>query len=1166
MKKHLLCSLAALAVGASALEIPALPLENWQVKPVSEAQVELKNNGSALVLDYQTTPQQMTRNAQISYRVSRIDLLLKNPVKLTEETERIFYEASGLVLKGSLQVLLEAILRDAEGELLYYQPTDYPHLRSGSSKWGCWITSNFYAGEAGGASQDTYYTDGSGNNRPDGQLEFLGFRVTVRQELRAGMESSTAPQPRKGTVMIGEIRTAGRKLAYQDPFLYADNIFKKAGNYCLTAQIRNEFQGTPVREFKQDIQFDPAKADSAKQKLIFPLGPDDHYWIEYKINDHSGQAVDGGEIQHQVLFNTDKTPLTPINAKLPPPAGILRLNEDHPGRGVYRRSEPLKLNARLFPQAAGALKIDWKLRAYLYGDLLDQGSQTVDCPDAAVQDIFIAPKTSADRDSYRFEVEISSGGKVLEKRSYLCGFVSDSAQRLERAGRVFNRHELKKHSYNRTTYLTPRHRKLVSEEDARNDFIAYLDQSRQMATDITVLISLPDFEVLPGVYDFTDLDMMMECAADYGCKLTVRLSQADENQLYRWPKASRQYNYDQTVILTRHYGGYAVSDPALNELWLNAYRTLFNRYRNHVAFQGYYIMLPAGEYTVLDRPWAGQIAGYSPVLAAGFREFLRDNLKYSLDDLNRRWGTNYKSFDEVEAPQPTLRNGAKPDLRMQWIDFCRVKSLLGSHYWFPKAIDSIRQYDNDRVTIVYGHPRTFTHLSGKLDYCHNGGNHSIENLGAFTQAWQKHQIGWITEPHHPHRWAADNGDHSVRGWVLDFSVWIMLAQAGGGGANLHVYYYPNPAMELDKHYGNTYAYDRFQRFRPILEELRTLELVNPPTQVATLHDPYTLYAKHRAIYVHRLYDLGRWLELVRNDAVPTEKFQEENKDNYKLYVPNLIDEVISLDSLNTLDSAVRGGARLLIGANTGKYVPELGSEPFQLLKKLGIQAPATDWQMRGKQVEATVGTDNPLFTAGRKLVFQTGERLHEQLQSEEVRKKFLGFAYRWIPETDYFGYYPGHQITGGKVLATFPDGGAAMSLHRVGKGEVIVFWGTPDMSNEQLAGMMKNAAAWAGVDNPRQDSPVALITEGKSESLKRHYALLYQLKAGKYRQKIQSVPDGNWFVDDPLSEYKYGIYTGKELRENGIELEWCDGNTPLKILRMIPENQMSAVWSKLYRR
>jgi hypothetical protein len=50
-----------------------------------------------------------------------------------------------------------------------------------------------------------------------------------------------------------------------------------------------------------------------------------------------------------------------------------------------------------------------------------------------------------------------------------------------------------------------------------------------------------------------------------------------------------------------------------------------------------------------------------------------------------------------------------------------------------------------------------------------------------------------------------------------------------------------------------------------------------------------------------------------------------------------------------------------------------------------------------------------------------------------------------------------------------------------------------------------------------------------------------------------------------VGDQKLGVYTGEDLRRDGIKLLYIEGYSPLKILRMIPENMIQADWSKKYR-
>jgi hypothetical protein len=182
-----------------------------------------------------------------------------------------------------------------------------------------------------------------------------------------------------------------------------------------------------------------------------------------------------------------------------------------------------------------------------------------------------------------------------------------------------------------------------------------------------------------------------------------------------------------------------------------------------------------------------------------------------------------------------------------------------------------------------------------------------------------------------------------------------------------------------------------------------------------------------------------------------------------------------------------------------------------------------------------------------------------------VQKAFWAWPYRWLPQSDYFGYFRDNRQTNGKVLARFASGAVAVSMHTVGKGEVVVFWGTPDFRPESLGGLMSRAADWAGVENPRRGSPIPHLLEARNADLGRYYALMYQIHPGTYQLKLPQAPEGKWFVDDMVDGSKSGVYTGAELRDQGIELTYVKGASPLKILRLLPDESLKAPWNDFYR-
>ena len=74
-------------------------------------------------------------------------------------------------------------------------------------------------------------------------------------------------------------------------------------------------------------------------------------------------------------------------------------------------------------------------------------------------------------------------------------------------------------------------------------------------------------------------------------------------------------------------------------------------------------------------------------------------------------------------------------------------------------------------------------------------------------------------------------------------------------------------------------------------------------------------------------------------------------------------------------------------------------------------------------------------------------------------------------------------------------------------------------------------------------------------SPQRNYALFNQDTPGEYVQKLTATPEGEFFLDELVSDQKLGVFTGKELLENGLPLRFEKGYSPLKVIRMLPKSQ-----------
>ncbi len=1155
-----LAALATLPGLAAAAE--ALPAADWVVEAPAGGEAKISENDGVLQVDYRLPISEPFQSGHIAYRQGLLRLLRKEPLKLGRDIRRIAFEACGLESRrrGAEKTLLLPLIRDEQGEILAYSAHPQALLKSGAGKWSSWKTSDFYGLEAGGASSDVCapLTPG-GNAWPDGELTFLGFALTERAD-KSG--------ERAGQVQLGAWAAQELAAPAEEPYVYADAFFEKAGTYRLGIQIFRQFQGPPYREIARTVTFDPTRPASARQKLSFPLGPDDNYWIRYAVATADGSLVNADTFRAWVEGAAPAAEPTPVDLHQTPPVGCLRLNPDAVEAGVYAAGEPLVMKIRAFP-ADRPYALRWQLQEYAYAQTLQNGEETV-APGNEPRELALELKLPTD--AGRFVAEAVRDGQVLDRQEYVLGRRTDFAQPyVGRTGARIPREVIKQSAYFRISYLPyqgGQQTKFASNAEALARFKAALGPISQLTPNVTYMVDLANFEVLPGVFDFALLDQAMDAATDANCRLTIRLSHADQGAKYNWQRSWPQRNYDQSDELGHgYYGNFSPSFRPYVDDFLRGFKALHDRYYQHPAFQGYQIFEIAGEWAVLDQPWAGKIAGYERCAREQFRDWVRERIDADLAAVNRRWGTTFAGWDEVQPPLPRLADGPTPDLRLWWVDFCRFKLFLDNDYWFRTLARSIREYDRESVIIAYSlDPDGFDIPDGVagIDYLHNGGNHELRGEGSLIDAW-KHGTGWITEPHMPHRWAA-YGDRGDRGWLLDCTTYVMLAQAGGGGANLHIYYYPLAGKEdlsLPAHYGREYAFDRFEKFMPILRELHGLKLQEPQRLVAVLQDEYTLFCKHRTIFQQRLNDLKRWFELLKRDAIDYEAYRADHAGQYALLLPNLLDEVMSGENIRLIGEAVRKGGRAVIAATTGRYSPERPGVDFALLRELGLPPPAKPYDTLATGVSANVTEASPFFTSGTKVGFFSLGDLQVNLRSPEIGKTFWQWPYRWIPQTNYFGHFSGVE-PGGKVLARFADGGAAVSLHACGQGEVLVFWGTPDYAGDNLKGFMARACAWAGVETPRAGNPVPLTLEGDHADLNRHYAIMYQDVPGTYAQKFPGVPAGEFFIDELVGDRRLGVYTADELHA-GVPLQWEAGQSPLKILRFIPRGEMGSRWANGYR-
>jgi hypothetical protein len=1157
--------------------------KNWTLRSETGDPGTLVADQGALILQFDATVTREYQFGQVRQRQAEYSLDLVQPVRLTPEQSRIFFTAQGMRQPYSRQddsFVLYPVIRDESGEEFVYTP--YPETFLGQSarwdippeRWQRWRSSYFYANEAGGTATDIFQAEGGdGNNWPDGGLDFVGFKLLVR--------SSTDGKKLGGRIVLTEVALGGKIVPEYIPYIFAGNALKDQGSYQFSYELRNEFQEAPVAEGTETFVFDPADPLSASRRLSVPLGAAENYWIRHALTDSDGRNVATGTSRWQNEKDLGGK-LAPADLSQPPAVGHLRVNPDAHTKGIYEQTDPFRVNVRVFAKGrAGDFKLHWELLAYnqgmyykSYDTVIGDGTRTFTLPEGGQTDLVLDLPREADQDAYRLKLRLEQNGKTVDDFNYVLGFKTDFSRPLaSRAGRKPDRQEVKKSTYYQTTFKHPSFNQPQSLEEDLAGFEEYLRESRQMSPKSNIMLDVANLEVLPGVYNFKALDRYLDLCADYGMKATVSFRHYDLFGEYNWQKYTRQRSFDNVEINQHNYGSFDFSDTRIADAWKDAARKVWLRYKEHPAFLGYYFYSVAGELSVIDKPWHGINVGHNQASATAFQKYLSDELKLSLQNVNDRWGTSYKSWEEIESPQPTFELGATPDLRMQWMDFCEFKKYQDERFWYEEIVRDVRGFDDHHVIICHNGVHIPTANYGLQDYSHNGGNHWKQHEKALQAAWEK-GTGQITEPHNPHYWG-QHGDPQERGWVLDHSVYCMLAQGGGGCANLGTYWLNRPPRLVD-HYGGSFSYDRAEKFKPILNELVQTRLVMPSSKVGVLHDPATLFAKHRTIFHQRLQDLRRWFELLKTDGIAYSEMVLPNGEwspdleTFKLLVPNALDEVMSRRNIDKLNDLVRAGAKMVLPANVGRYSADEPGEQFVLLRALGIEPPSGPFDTTGTNISATVDAENPVFPIGEKLAFYTTEQQKVESQGELVSNKasFWKWPYRWLPVSDYFGVFSGNMNTNGRVIARFANGAVALSLHEIGHGEVLVLWGTLDYKPELAEGFMARVAAWAGATAPADANPMPFMFElSPMDGRLRHYAVIYETVAGTHTQRIPNIPDGTYWVDDMVTDRRFGTYTAAELREHGMEINIDDTITPLRIVRFInvKDSITGNQWREKYR-
>lgn len=852
--------------------------------------------------------------------------------------------------------------------------------------------------------------------------------------------------------------------------------------------VRDRYDGQPFLAGRKTYKFD-SKSEAfplnMAERIDLPLEERGTYWVQVRrLWKNSAKAAVPERIQEwdyriDVLKGkepTDRKPTAEVAQEQPiriaPGRESLifgpKEGRDIPVEYAVPSAEGYSYRVQAVSPSTGGV------RKTLEGALSQEGRQTVDIP---LGDLPAG--------AYEIRAALLKGGAVMDETSRLAGFPGGSKDGVTKADPGA---DWKKFTKDRALiYVGMSKGELKNSAERVAKVKQLVDEASTVSNVIEYETTWHDLEPLPGVYDWAELDEIVAYAGEKG--QTVLLWPSFVGYEPDWIPPHFQRKQDGTVTGTKSYlfqGGRMNfwHSPELKKRILDLTKAMAMRYRGNPHVHGYYLIVEHGG----DNPWYGFFPGYEVETLTDFRQYLRENFK-TLDALNQRWGTDYKSWDEISVPD---REKATERHRLDWMVF-RNERMSD---FFIQNVEGIREADPYKLMMIYtgavdgAAAENFTKLGCILA---DGGAAVPEQGGTKTMAYAEAGLGRRTE------------EISVGNWAAAFPTQLdatlfNLTLGGGRNANAKMFFKPGkPFAELRK---PPMALDRYEKFIPIWQALAPTETM--PRQSHLLLDRNAAMLDSGSTLVRT----DVWVDMATFDAhLPSPAVPMDRAKKGKLIIlpgqasfeTKLADELVEY---------VQSGGALMLNADTGRKSVDAPQEDWVLLRKLGIAPP--------KDVRAGTLEAEPVKGAG----------LAAEAKAFKLRDIYIA------PEQE------------GVVLATFPaTKTAALTQHKVGKGQVFVAWAnaTPPATEGGGYPFLRDIGRMAGVEVYSDATEPGLWTNllrnpksGQYFGTVYHAAWSRRDRPAIAGNTLWSVPDGTYEITELISGEKLGAKSGAELGSTGL--------------------------------
>ncbi len=209
------------------------------------------------------------------------------------------------------------------------------------------------------------------------------------------------------------------------------------------------------------------------------------------------------------------------------------------------------------------------------------------------------------------------------------------------------------------------------------------------------LIGWDEFEPTPGNFQWNLLDGLLALSRKNGQAAWLGIGfTGDKLPEWLWFEELMDQN-QKTIQASYHY--VTPFGPQFTKAHQILLRELIGHYRGNPDVGGYLVYAGPSEGFLTDTP--PSICDYSPAARQAFRAYLQKIYSSKLESLNASWGSSYKSWSEVQPPQPDWTR--KWETSTAWMDFHNFKADFVVDRMSELTTLS-READPNRPMMAYG--------------------------------------------------------------------------------------------------------------------------------------------------------------------------------------------------------------------------------------------------------------------------------------------------------------------------------------------------------------------------------------------------------------------------------------------------------------------------------